>query len=226
MQSISENNLFIVAIDGPAGAGKSTIAKGLAKKLGVSYLDTGAMYRSLTLKAMRNNLSMEDEIALVDMAAKTKLDLIESAEGLRIILDGADVSSDIRSVEVTNNTFYIARIGALREIMVNWQREMGGRRSLVAEGRDIGTVVFPEAKYKFYLDAAVEERARRRYKELMEKGKEVAFENILADVKERDHKDITRKVGPLKKADDAIVIDSTPLSAEQVIDTILKVINK
>jgi CMP/dCMP kinase len=218
--------IFIVAIDGPAGAGKSTMAKALAKNLGVSYLDTGAMYRSLTLKAMRNNVPLDDEDALELLAKETKIDLKPSANGLRVLLDGEDVSREIRSVDVTNKTFYVARAPKVRGVMVKWQRDMAGRRSVVAEGRDIGTVVFPAARYKFYLDADPAERAKRRYKELIDKGQAVKYEDILADVKERDEKDFTRKVGPLKKADDAMVIDSTPLTIDQVVEMMMEYIKR
>ncbi|MBF0532774.1 MAG: (d)CMP kinase [Candidatus Omnitrophica bacterium] len=211
-----------VAIDGPAGAGKSTVAKRLAQRLGFAFLDTGAMYRALTLKAMRLGLKLEDELALTALAQNTKIDLEDKGEGLIVSLDGEDVSQNIRTVEVTNNTFYIARVSGVRAILVRWQQEIGACRNVVAEGRDIGTVVFPRTKYKFYLDADVEERAKRRHAELTAKGKPIDFEEVLKDVRDRDHKDFTRKVGPLKKAEDAVVIDSTKMTVEEVIDTLCK----
>jgi len=211
---------IVVAIDGPAGAGKSTIAKGLANDLGFAYLDTGAMYRSLTLKALRAGVDLEDEDVLVALARETVIDLKGNPkEGLHVFLDGEDVTEEIRTAEVTSNTFYIARAPKVREVMLTWQRDIGGRSNVVIEGRDIGTVVFPDAQYKFYLDATVEERARRRHKEFLEKGKEISLQQVIDDVKARDEKDFTREVAPLKKADDAIVIDSTPLTIDQVIET-------
>lgn len=213
-------NTVIVAIDGPAGAGKSTIAKLLAKKLEFQYLDTGAMYRSLTLKAIRAGIGLEDEASLVALARQTVIDLKGDAQkGLRVFLDGEDVSEAIRTPEVTGKTFYIARAPRVRGIMVEWQRTIGSRSNVVMEGRDIGTVVFPHAQYKFYLDASVEERARRRHKEFKEKGKDISLEQVMEDVRSRDESDFTRSVGPLKKAADAIIIDSTSMTIEQVVET-------
>ncbi len=215
----------VVTIDGPAGAGKSTVAKALAQRLNFSYLDTGAMYRALTLKALSEKVNLEDEEALVHLARRTQLDLSGNAStGLKVLLDGKDVSEAIRTVEVTNNTFYIARAPRVREIMVEWQRRIGAKSSLVVEGRDVGTVVFPKARFKFYLDADFAERAKRRITELREKGKAVEEEQMKSDLQDRDQKDFTRKVGPLKKADDAVVIDSTFLSIEQVVEKILNVV--
>lgn len=216
-----KTNIMTIAIDGPAGAGKSTVAKILAKALGISYLDTGAMYRALTLKALEKKVNLENGEALAGLAKETKIELKPSAAGLNIFLDGQDVSQEIRTVEVTNNTFYIARAPEVREIMVSLQRELGKKQSVVAEGRDIGTVVFPHATKKFYLDADFNERSRRRIKELKDKGKVVDEKQLQKELDERDQKDFTRKVGPLKKADDAIVIDSTGLTAEQTAEKIL-----
>ena len=216
---------LIITLDGPAGAGKSTVAKGLAKRLGVSYLDTGAMYRALTLKALRLKVNLEDEKALTDLTKQTIIDFKEMPDGsLNVTLDGQDVSQEIRSLEVTNNTFFAARTAGVREIMVNWQRAMGSRRSIVTDGRDQGTVVFPKADYKFYVDANFEERAGRRLKELQESGKQVDAQQLKQDMLERDQKDFTRSVGPLKKADDAITIDSTGFTVDQSVDAIMKYI--
>jgi cytidylate kinase len=215
-------NSLTITIDGPAGAGKSTAAKGLAKALNIAFLDTGAMYRALTLKAMRNNVNLEDEEALAKLAQKTTLDLNNS----QILLDGEDVSQEIRTLDVTNNTFYIARATKVREIMVEWQRQIAGKKSIVAEGRDVGTVVFPNATIKFYLDADVNERTERRLRDLEKAGKIVEMKQLLQEVKERDEKDFSRKVGPLKKAEDAIVLDTSGMSVDRMVEEMLKLIKK
>lgn len=217
---------MIITIDGPAGAGKSTVAKALARCLSISYIDTGAMYRALTLKAIRKKVDLEDELALVGLAQQTDIRLEGTdPSALKVFLDGEDVSEEIRSREVTNATFYIARAPKVREIMVQWQRQIAQNRDVVVEGRDIGTVVFPQAQYKFYLDADFDQRASRRIKELREKGQDVQEEKLKEDLGERDHKDFTRQVGPLRKAEDAVVVDSTNLPVEEVIEKILEHIN-
>lgn len=226
MTALVKSEIVVIAIDGPAGAGKSTVAKILAKRLCISYLDTGAMYRALTLKALRENINLEDGSKLAELAKVTRIELKASVFGLRILLDGDDVSEEIRTIEVTNNTFYIARAPEVRAIMVILQRQLGAKQSVVAEGRDIGTVVFPNATKKFYLDADFKERAQRRIKELQAKGKIVDEQQLQEELNDRDQKDFTRKVGPLKKAADAIVIDSTGLTAEQTAEKILQYFKK
>ena len=222
----TEKNIVIIAIDGPAGAGKSSTAKALASRLNFSYIDTGAMYRALTFKALRDKINLENEPELVKLAQQTSIDLQGNPQtGLKVLLDGQDVSTEIRTIEVTNNTFYVARAPKVREVLVTWQRAIGQRKSIVMEGRDIGTVVFPNARYKFYLDADVEVRARRRIKELEEKGKAVDAQKITKELQERDQRDISRSAGPLKKANDAIYIDSTHMSIDQVVDKMLTFIS-
>ena len=212
---------FVVTIDGPAGAGKSTVAKLLAQKLGVAFLDTGAMYRALTLKALRLGTDLEDPAALESLARATVIDvLFEPGGSLRVLLDEQDVSVDIRSQEVTNKTFYIARTPGVREVLVDWQKRMGRKVSLVGDGRDLGTVVFPDAAFKFFLDADFKVRCRRRADELRLKGLPVDEAGLEKDLMERDQHDLTRKVGPLKKADDALYIDSTGMSIDEVVNFI------
>ncbi len=227
MPSNKELHPIVVAIDGPAGSGKSTVAKEVAKRLGFTYLDTGAMYRSLTLKSLQNNINLEDENQLIALAKETLIDFRMSPDHhLLVFLDGQDVSTAIRTSEVTNNTFYIARVPGVREVMVDRQRDIGSKNNIVAEGRDIGTVVFPKAKRKFYLDANFEERTQRRFKELKEKDKPVECLEVQKDLKDRDTKDFTRKVGPLKIAEDAIVIDSTQMSIEDVVQKLIEIIQE
>lgn len=210
---------FIIAIDGPAGSGKSTISKIIAKKLGILYIDTGAMYRALTLKAMRECVNLEDEKALTGLAKKTKIELKDKG-ALCVLLDGEDVSTLIRTPEVTNNVKYIARTPGVRQEMVKLQRALGETSGGVLEGRDIGTVVFPDADYKFYIDASPEERAKRRYKDMLEIGANEEVDKVKRDIIERDASDVNRKVGALKQANDAIYIDTTYLSIDEVISRI------
>lgn len=216
----------IITIDGPAGAGKSTVAKRLAQKLDLSYLDTGAMYRALTLKAIQKNVNLKNEDDLTAMARQTHIDLEKHEAGVKVLLDGEDVSKEIRTIEVTNKTFYVAQKPRIRKIMVEWQRILGSKKGIVVEGRDVGTVVFPQASNKFYLDANIEERSRRRVEELREKGNNIDAGKLKNELAERDNKDLTRSVGPLRKADDAVFIDSTHLTIDEVIDEMMKHIKK
>ncbi len=216
---------MVITIDGPAGAGKSTVARELARRLGFSYLDTGAMYRALTLKALRKKVRLESEDDLMALAKVTNLDLTADKDhNLHVILDGEDVSEAIRTKEVTNNTFYIARAPRVREIMVEWQRKIGSKNNVVVEGRDTGTVVFPQATKKFYLDANFAERCRRRIKELRDKGVALDEEALKADLQARDQKDLTRAVGPLKQAEDAVFFDTTGMDVAEVADKLMKYI--
>ena len=216
---------LIIAIDGPAGSGKSTVSKIIAKRLALLYIDTGAMYRALTLKAMRQGIDLEDEKSLVSLAKSTKLGLKESADGLHVALDGEDVSLAIRTPDVTANVKYIARTPGVRHEMVALQRSIGRKDGgAILEGRDIGTVVFPDADYKFYLDANSDERAKRRCKELIESGLPVSEISVKEDILVRDDSDMKRSVGALKKCDDAIFVDTTDLSIDGVVEKILKFI--
>lgn len=212
----------IIAIDGPAGSGKSTVSRLVAKKLGFTYIDTGAMYRALTLKALNTSTNLKDEKTLVRLSAKAKIDLKNSINGLvRVFLDGEDVTKEIRTPKVTNHISYIARIRGVRANMVKLQRKLGGKGNTVLEGRDIGTVVFPGADCKFYLDASIKERARRRYQELKELGQKLSLKKLEQDIKIRDRLDKTRKVAPLKMAKDAIYLDTTKLNIKEAVNKIL-----
>lgn len=215
---------LIIAIDGPAGSGKSTVSKIVAKKLALLYIDTGAMYRALTLKAMRQGLDLKDENVLVSLAKSTKINL-EEKDGLHVFLDGEDVSPAIRTPDVTANVKYIARVPGVRREMVALQRSIGQKSGgAVLEGRDIGTVVFPNADYKFYLDASPQERAKRRCKELIELGQKADEKSVKEDILIRDDSDMKRSVGALKKCDDAVFIDTTGLSIDGVTEKILSYI--
>lgn len=218
---------MIIAIDGPAGSGKSTIAKLTAKELGFLYIDTGAMYRALTVKAMQEGAGLDNEEAIVKLAKGVSIRLKINASGQsRVFLDGKDVTKEIRTPQVTNNISYIANVPGVRKEMVKLQRTAGQswEKGAVLEGRDIGTVVFPDADKKFYLDASIQERAKRRYKELAQLGIGIDLKQIEQDIIIRDEKDKTRKVGALKKADDAVVIDTTNLSIQQVLQKVLSFI--
>jgi len=213
---------MIIAIDGPAGAGKSTVARTIAQKLGFLYIDTGAMYRALTLKALERKIDEKDTAALIEMARSTSIDLINEQDGsLKIFLDGRDVTSPIRQPRITKLVSDIAKIKGVREIMLGWQRKLGLQRDSVLDGRDIGTVVFPDAGKKFYIDAEFSVRVRRRYKELKELNQGVTLEDIEKDLRNRDNIDSTREFAPLKKADDAIYMDTTELTIEEVVDKVL-----
>lgn len=219
---VSETKKTVIAIDGPAGSGKSTVSKLVAKRLGLLYIDTGAMYRALTLKAIRYGADLEDEGGLVELARSTEIELRYKDDTQVVLLDREDVAGLIRTAELTNKVKYIARVPGVRHEMVKMQRRMGEKSGAVMEGRDITTVVFPDADYKFYLDADPEERAKRRFKELKEAGSSVTLEEIKTDVVSRDESDMKRSVGALKVADDAIVVDTTDLSIDGVVDEIMR----
>lgn len=217
----------VVAIDGPSGSGKSTAAKSLAKKLNVPHIDTGAMYRSVTLAALKAGVDLSKTADVLRIAKKSKIQLRPTPSGNnRVFLDNKDVSKDIRSPKLTALVHHIASNIGVRRLMVKLQREMAMKSGGVMEGRDIGTVVLKNAPFKFYLDSDVKIRARRRYNELKKKGINVVLKQILADQIARDQSDYNRKVGALKKAKDAEVIDSTDLTTRQTVDRMHRYILK
>jgi len=212
----------IIAIDGPAGSGKSTVAKGLAKRLGFLYVDTGAMYRALTLAAVREGINLSDEEALAKLALRVNIQLLMYEGVQKVLLDGEDVSRAIRKQPLTEKVCFVAKLPGVRAEMVKLQRRLVKEaKGAVLEGRDIGTVVFPNAKYKFYLDAQIEKRVKRRFKEMQEAGQEVSAKEIGEDIYRRDKSDISRAVAPLAKAKDAFYIDTTQLSVDEVIKVIV-----
>jgi len=216
---------MIVAIDGPAGAGKSTIARMIAQKMGFLYIDTGAMYRALTLKALENKIDLGDSAGLVETARNSRIDLSNNQDGtLKVLLDGRDVTGQIRQPLITKFVSDIAKIKGVREVMLGLQRKLGSRRDAVLDGRDIGTVVFPDADKKFYLDANFKERVGRRHKELNESGQDVPLADVESDLSNRDKIDSTREFAPLKKAEDAVYVDTTDLSIEEVVNSVLEYI--
>ena len=214
---------MIIAIDGPSGAGKSTLGKMLAKKLGLLYLDTGAMYRAAALSALDNGVDLTDASGVAGAAEKARIELVGEPENLRVILDGRDVSAEIRTLEVAQAASIVSTISEVRRIMVRHQREIGNRdsRGCVLEGRDIGSVVFPNADYKFFLTAKPEARAQRRFNEDSAKGMVSTFEQTLAEINERDARDVSRSDSPLTIAPDAIVIDTSDLDLTEVFEQML-----
>jgi len=217
---------WIIAIDGPSGAGKSTVAKLLAKGLGYVVLDTGAMYRAVAFRAKQRGLCLEDEESLSQLASSLQVTFLTINGELRVLCDGEDVTESIRSPEMSSLASDISKREGVRSALVRLQREMGRAGGVILEGRDIGTVVFPDADAKFYLDADAEERARRRYEELVQKGVKITFQETLEDVIRRDRSDMTRAISPLRKAKDAVVIDSTHLSVEEVVEKMIQVIRQ
>ena len=211
------SKIYKIAIDGPSGAGKSTIAKRVAQELAIDYIDTGAMYRAVGLKMLRLGIPMEENEVLLEMLVNTDVDFSEG----KVYLDGEDVSGLIRTQEVSKAASDCSAFASVRRKLVELQQAMGRRKSVIMDGRDIGTVVLRDAEYKFYLTATAEERAMRRYKELREKGSEDTYEKVLEDVNRRDYNDMHREVDPLRQAEDAVLIDSTNMSIDEVVDFVI-----
>lgn len=209
---------MIVTIDGPAGAGKSTVAKALAKKLGIRFLDTGAMYRAFAWKAIQTQVDYTNEPAMVNLIQNSTLRMTDT----QVTLDGQDITSLIRNDRVSQAASISSALPGVRKELVRLQQEIGCETSLVTEGRDQGSVVFPRAEHKFYLFADPEERARRRHKELLAKGQNIPFETVRDDMKQRDDRDMNRAASPLRPPEGSIQLDTTRLTIDQVIDTILR----
>lgn len=217
---------FVVAIDGPAGSGKGTITKLVADKLGLVNIDTGAMYRCVALKALKNNVS-ENEIEKIEkLLNNISIDMKREKGKLIVLLDGEDVSEEIRTPKVDSCVAKYAAIACVRNKVAPLQRKMGENGNVIMEGRDIGTVIFPNANAKIYLDASVEERAKRRYKQDIEKGMNVTYEEVLESIKQRHKLETEREISPLVQAEDAIYLDSSNLTIEQVVEKVIQIIKE
>lgn len=218
----NSRNIIRIAIDGPSGAGKSTIAKAVAVRLGIDYIDTGAMYRAFAYKMIQSGVGVDDRKAMDRLLDNTEIDF----RGGETVLDGEIISGKIRTPEISKMASDCSAFPEVRAKLVELQQEMGRKKSIIMDGRDICEKVLPDAEYKFFMTASAEERARRRFTELSEKGESVTFEKVLTDMVQRDLNDSTRAVSPLRKAEDAIEIDTTGMSAEEVTETILKKIGE
>jgi len=212
-----------IAIDGPAAAGKSTVARSVAGKLAYVYIDTGAMYRALTLKVLESGADPEDELKIKDLLEMTKIELIPNGETQIVKLDGSDVTAMIRTEEISNKVSLVAKHPEVRDEMVKRQRTLAAKGGVVMDGRDIGTHVLPNAEVKIFLSASVEIRALRRYRENLEKGLHADLEQMKEDIALRDKRDSEREAAPLKKAEDAVEIDTSELRIDQVVDAIMSI---
>ncbi len=216
-------NNIIIAIDGPAGSGKGTLAKALAEKFNLVNIDTGATYRCVALKTLQNNISLDETDKIIEISKNIDIDLKQDG---KVFLDGIDVTKEIRSKEVTTIVSPISSIVEVRKNLVDIQRKIAEGKNVVMEGRDITTVVFPNATYKFYLDASLESRAKRRYKENIEKGIDMTYEEVYDNIEKRDYNDMHKEVGSLTRTDDQIYIDTTNLTVEEEVEIIGKVISE
>lgn len=215
-------DIIRVAVDGPSGAGKSTIARAVAERMSLDYIDTGAMYRAVGYKMLRQGVALSDEAAIRRLMDTTEIDFCQGDT----ILDGEVISDRIRTPEISKQASDCSALAMVRRRLVELQRKMGSQKSVIMDGRDIGTVVFPDAEYKFFITATPEERARRRYKELAEKGSQLTFDQVLSDINQRDYNDTHREVDPLRRAEDAVEIDTTHMTIEDVIEFICKEMEK
>jgi len=223
---MEEKHLDIITIDGPSGSGKSTISRMLAQRLGHTYLDTGAMYRAVGLQAKRSGTDLDDPAALASLLDSLAIELLPGNEDAVVLVNGEDVSLAIRSAEMGMMASRVSALPQVREKLTALQRAMGEKGRIVADGRDMGTVVFPQARHKFFLTATAEERARRRTEQLREKGETADYADILAQIQKRDHDDSTRALAPLKPAGDAVLVDSTKMSIDQVVGFMMEYIRQ
>lgn len=212
----------VIAIDGPVGAGKSTVARALARRLGYRYVDTGAMYRSVAWAAIHRGVSLADEPAVAGLARDLDIEFVPDPSGQRVMIDGEDATEAIRRPEMSEASSIVSAYPAVREAMVALQRRMGAARDVVMEGRDIGTVVFPDAEVKVYLDASLDERAGRRFRELQGRGETATYEEVRRALEDRDRRDSTRAHSPLRVAPGAIMVNSTGMVVEEVVEEIVR----
>ena len=217
---------MIIAIDGPAGSGKSTAAKGLAKRLGFTYLDSGAMYRAFTWKTYSSGVDFGDKEGLSKLLNETSIRIECSADGSEVFVDDVNVTREIRHPSITENIHHVSSLEFVRKKMVELQRDFAKGKDIIAEGRDMCSVVFPDADKKIYMDADVKERAKRRHSELRTINDEGSIDNVIEDIVQRDHRDSTRQLAPLKREPDALYLDTTSLDAGNVVDILIKEIEK
>ena len=213
---------IVITVDGPSGAGKGTLCHALADKLGFDFLDSGAIYRILALAALKQQIDFEDATALAELGRRLEVKFVPQGNEVQVILDGENVGDQIRTAQAGQNASKIAIYPKVREALLQRQRDFSSEKGLIADGRDMGTIVFPHAQIKFFLDASAEERTKRRVKQLQEKGFNANFDEILAEIKERDFRDRNRPIAPLVPAKDAVILDSTHLSIEDVIQQALE----
>lgn len=220
------NNVINVAIDGPAGAGKSTVARAAAKEIGFIYVDTGALYRAVGVNALRKGIDTKDKPAVAASLSDISVDLVFENGEQKVLLNGENVSVEIRTPPASMAASDVSAVPEVRAFLFDLQRDIAKRNSCIMDGRDIGTVVIPDAKVKIFLTASPEERATRRYKELIEKGTDVKYEDVLSELIERDYNDSHREIAPLRPAEDGVILDTTGLSLEESVNSIIKIIKE
>lgn len=220
------NNIINVAIDGPAGAGKSTVSRAAAKAVGYIYVDTGALYRAVGVNALRNGIDTKDKPAVAATLADISVDLVFENGEQKVLLNGENVSTEIRTPPASMAASDVSAVPEVRAFLFDLQRDIAARNNCIMDGRDIGTVVLPDAKVKIFLTASPEERATRRYKELIEKGSAVEYKDVLEDLVQRDYNDSHREIAPLKPAEDGVILDTTGMSLEESVNAIIKIIKE